>query len=128
MSLKITHKYKVDFTQPRVESCIEVMQGDNLTRCVKLMLFCDGAAWNVPESAAVTVHWCRPDGQSGSYQVTAVDNELPIDGNYINAVLPAEVTAVPGVAHVCVNLVSGMQELNTWAAKIKVKPNPHYQA
>jgi hypothetical protein len=128
MSLLITHEYHVDFAKPRTESCIEIMQGDDMSRCIRINLFCDGSAWNIPKEVAVNICWSRADGESGSYPLEGSMEHPVMEGNRILVTLRGEVTAVPGVAYVAVNLAMGQMKLNTWSAQIKVLPTPNYTA
>jgi hypothetical protein len=131
MSLKINHEYRVDFAKPRIESCIEVMQGDDMTRCIEIQLYCDGNTWTIPKGATPYVHWSRADGESGSYALsgeTGAEMEPIIGESCIYVKLPADITAVPGVSRVAVALKQDETVLNTWSAEIKVHKNPHYQA
>lgn len=127
--MKTTHEIEIDLlrTFGRYVSPIEVMQDDQYSRDIKITCTAGSAK---PDFSGCTAEICfaKPDGTGGKYEALP-NNETAytISGNTITIKLAPQVCTVPGDVQVSVALISGSEELHTFAIALKVHKTPGLQ-
>lgn len=121
----ITHKLEMDLLNREPLQQICAVQGDSNTRVLELSLLSGGAAWTVPEDAAVWMRYCKSDGTKGIYD-TLPDGSTAwsIEANKITVTLAPQMLTVPGLVQAQAELVRGISTLATFTIPICVERNP----
>lgn len=119
----ITHKIGLDLMVPGEMPRIFAVQDDCYCRNLEITLTSGGETWEVPAGAAVLVRFRKSDSTGGEY------NTLPdgtscwtAEGNVLNVALAPQVLTVPGMVHLAVSIIDGVQQVTTFAVGISVKP------
>ena len=120
--MEVTHELYLDLIKKTGEQRLAAKQGDNLSRKVRMSLCSDGAAWIIPQNAAVTIRYTRQDGASGIYD--ALPNGEPaytVDGNTITFVMAPQMLAAEGTVMADAVLTLEGQILTTFTFWIDVQ-------
>lgn len=119
----ITHKVNLDLMESGTMPKINAVQSDRYTRKLEITLYLGGEVWEIPEEASVLIRYTRADGAAGEYNVLADGSDAwTADGSVLTVMLAPQVLAMPGMALVSVSLISGEEQLTTFAVSINVKP------
>ena len=123
--MNVTTEIKMDLVKRGIIPVIDAVQGDALTRQIRIVLYSGGTEWTVPEGVSAMARFVRPDGSGGLYD-TLDDGTaaFSVSGNVMTVVLAPAVTAVSGSVFFAVTLVQGSAELSTFTMTIYVQKSP----
>lgn len=120
----ITHEITMDLSHRGETPKISAVQGDCSTRQIRFSLCSGGAAWAVPEDAAVLVRYRRPDGTDGVYDTLPDGSAAAVlDESAVTIAIAPDVLILPGMVRLAVTLTRAEQELSTFTVLIAVQPN-----
>lgn len=119
----ITHELTMDLKRRSSGAPVYAMQDDRYSRNLELSVFSDGAAWAIPEDAAVLIRYSKPDGRGGEYD-TLPDGRCAWSaaGNILTVALAPQVLTVPGAVRLAVTLMQEQTQVSTFAVTICVEP------
>lgn len=124
----ITHNIeKMDLAKRGPTPSISVVQDDKYSRKVAIPLFSNGTQADLT-GLSVLVRYRKPDGTGGSYDTLPDDSAAgTISGNTVTVALAPQVCTVPGTVKLTACLISGEQQLHTFAVDVNVQANPGLQ-
>lgn len=108
---------KLDMTPGYLQSAVSVSQYDDGSRSIDFELYKDGAAYNIPSGAIVTINGHKPDGNMYSVPCT-------YSGNKVTVVFTKQMTAVDGFSAAEISIVSGSARLGSANFKVIVEKSP----
>lgn len=122
ITLKITHKISMDLDRYSVPG-FDAVCGDRYTRVLEIALYENGAAWEIPGDASVTVRYQKPDGTAGAYDLLPDGTAAwGISGNVVTVTAAPQTLTVPGCVILTVCLTVGERELSTFQILMNVRP------
>ena len=105
---------RLDMTPGYLQSAVSVSQYDDGLRSIDFELYKDGAAYNIPSGATVTINGHKPDGNVYSVPCT-------YSGNMVTVVFTKQMTAVDGFSAAEISIVSGSTRLGSANFKVIVE-------
>ena len=96
---------------------VSVSQYDDGLRSIDFELYKDGAAYNIPSGATVTINGHKPDGNVYSVPCT-------YSGNIVTVTFTKQMTAVAGSNVAEISIVSGSMRLGSENFKVIVEKSP----
>lgn len=108
---------KLDMTPGYLQSAVSVSQYDDGLRSIDFELYKDGAAYNIPAGATVTINGHKPDGNVYSVPCT-------YSGNKVTVTFTKQMTAVDGFNTAEISIVSGSTRLGSANFKVIVEKSP----
>lgn len=121
----VTHKIKMDLSEGGEMPRINIVQNDKYTRNIEISLFSDGKKWLIPEGITGVVHYLKPDGTGGSYDVLPDGATACITtDNTLTIALAPQVCTAEGIVRLAVSMIKGQAELHTFSILVYVRSNP----
>lgn len=125
----ITHEIDLDLIKQDAAPRVQVKQGDVLTRNIRICLYINGKAWDIPAIASAVIRYRAWDAESltcthGMYE--SMEDGSPavlITGNALEIMPCQEMMARPGLVAVDVLLASGERKLATFQFEMCVHPS-----
>ena len=118
----ITTQINMDLIRAEKMATVRLVCDDKLSRAVRLKLFADGEAIELPASCTVMVRYGKPDGTGGSYDTLPDGSKAwSIEGNAVTVALAPQVCNVAGKVKLTVTLLDGEQELNCFTLYLDVQ-------
>ncbi|MEE8806905.1 MAG: BppU family phage baseplate upper protein [Lactimicrobium sp.] len=108
---------KLDMTPGCLQSAVSVSQYDDGLRSIDFELYKDGAVYNIPSGATVTINGHKPDGNVYSVPCT-------YSGNVVTVTFTKQMTAVDGFSAAEISIVSGSTRLGSANFKVIVEKSP----
>lgn len=112
-----TQTVKLDMTPGCLQSAVSVSQYDDGLRSIDFELYKDGAAYNIPSGATVTINGHKPDGNVYSVPCT-------YSGNKVTVTFTKQMTAVDGFNTAEISIISGSTRLGSANFKVIVEKSP----
>lgn len=95
--MNIIHKIRIDLCRCDQPACIDVVQGDSLTRSLEIKLFNNGIAYNIPPGITMQIVYCKSDRTFGVYdRLSNEEMACSAVGNVVTAKLHPQMFTVPG--------------------------------
>ena len=126
----ITHKIPMDLTRRSMMlPPVLVMQGDECSRELELLLTANGDPWEIPEDFAALIVWHRESDKVGGSYDALPGGELAYSKkeNVLTVRLIPQVCASPGKVYLSVMLASANAVAHTFTISIDVQKNPGLQ-
>ena len=121
----VTHKIKLDLIRRGNTPRLNAVQGDINTRVIEASLYSDGTAWTVPDGAAASLRYCKPDGTKGLYDALPDGTQAwSVSGNTVSMTMAPQMLSAAGLVLAQVVLVLENEVLATFAFQILVARNP----
>ena len=118
----ITQKANLDLNDPGQTPRFNAVQDDRYSRNLELTLYSDGVSWPIPEDAAVLIRYSKPDGTGGEYDSLPDGSAAwAVEENVLTLALAPQVLTVPGMVSLSASLISGDQQITTFAVCLNVK-------
>ena len=108
---------KLNMTPGYLQSAVSVSQYDDGLRSIDFELYKDGAAYNIPSGATVTINGHKPDGNVYSVPCT-------YSGNVVTVTFTKQMTAVDGFSDAEISIISGSTRLGSANFKVIVEKSP----
>lgn len=120
--MNVTHTLTMDLSGPAVVPKVDMVQGDQYVRVLKLALLCGGEPWTVPEDTHAIICYQKEDGTGGEYDTlpdgtiayTAEDNILTVE-------IAPQVLTHAGLVRMAVDLLLGDARLSTFVILLQVQ-------
>ena len=125
----VTHEMKMDLARRNEVPRIDVAQDDRYSRELRILLYNQGRLWKPEPGTEVMVHYVKPDGTGGSYDV--LPDGTPawrMEGGCLVAALTPQVCTVPGAVQMSVSLMKGDAQVSTFQIELEVHANPSLTA
>ena len=123
--MEAIHNITVDMVKKGVTPRVYAMQYDTNARVVRVELLSNGAPWNPPEDAAISLSYQKPDGTIGFYsKLEADESAVSVNGNTVTVTLAHQVLTVAGVVSAAIVAIQGNQRIATFPFDIHVSEDP----
>ena len=126
----LDHSISVDLLRPVIPPRIQVKQGDTLAHGVTILLFANGAPWDIPQNTIPVIRWFAFDPATGESAQGTYDT-LPngvhawqYSHNELNLVMKPGMFDMPGLVQADVALTVGETVLATCNFEFYVNPSP----
>lgn len=124
--MKVIHKLRMDLARCGCRPIVGAVQGEANARVLEVSLYNNGAAWEIPEAAAVQVAFQKPDGTQGIYSKLPDDSPATtFSGNILSATLAPQMLTCAGTIRAAFLFHNEGQEiLATFPFTITVEASP----
>lgn len=121
----VTSKIRMDLDRKGLVCRVDAVQGDTNTREVAMNLYAGGAAWKVPDGAAVQIRYRKPDGTGGVYDTLPDGTQAWwVSGNTLTVALAPQMLTVTGEVKMQTALMLGEDCLATFSVSVDVAEDP----
>lgn len=106
--MRITSQLNMDFVRRNSSARVWAVQGDCMSREVRISLFEDGSVWTVPEGVTASLRYIRSDGTGGSYDTLPDGTQgWRVEGSTVTMTLAPQLTAQAGLMQCHLVLTQG---------------------
>lgn len=118
----ITTQINMDLIRAEKTPTVRLVCDDKLSRAVRLNLFADGEAIELPASCTALIRYGKSDGTGGSYDTLPDGSKAwSTEGNAVTVALAPQVCNVAGKVKLTVTLIEGERELNCFTVYLDVQ-------
>lgn len=123
--MKILQTVNMDLARKGAAPRIDAVQDDKYSRDLQLVVYENEKPWPIPHGTTVIVHYQKPDGTGGSYNLLP-DGSVAwtVADNLITVALAPQVCTVPGIVQMAVSLYCAEQEITTFPVFVAVQQKP----
>lgn len=123
--MNIAGSVNMDLQKAVYPDAVDVVQGDQNTRCIEVSMYSGGTAWQIPSGATVAIRYRKPD-MTGGYYDTMPDGSAAWSShdNVITIQLAPQMLTVAGIVFVQLELIEGSKILGTFTMYVRVEANP----
>lgn len=101
-----------------IPSKIPAVQYDSTVRHISVMLYKDGAPWNIPDGFSVNIRMKKADGNSVYNPAEEIRENIAV------VQLSQQMCSVPGRQEFCIEIVKGEEVVQSFPATLEVTANP----
>lgn len=103
---------------------VEMVQGDFLSRKLRIALYSGGTVWQVPEDTAVVIRYRRKNGIWGEYDTMPDGTPAwEVSGNMLTLTLVPQVVSMAGTVLLSVVFLKNEMILNSFSVELRIKKN-----